>query len=564
MTKKIISLMTALLVSGVLILSLCINASAANVTLRLVMGLGRNSVIYQNGNTTEIQSLQKSTDDKSKVYSPLSMNNKTLVPIRYIFEKVGFSVDYDGAAGAIVLTTKTKGNFPVWVSDDVNGAKKIQCTKAELKDNLFTLYEKDKIVGKIKISGTENLNGSTYIPVRELEPFEFIIKWDSAHSIVQIYSGGNNQDFAKAFEAIIKEDDSARKDLRIADFFADIPKDDKFDSCYEKYISNGSQYNNSTNNSLAVKFNNTTYIGNFSGKSNEEIKETIVEKNSRQLCYAVNNNRNYIYHVNTTDKKLYVTEINANGKVSAGRKVELPQDVAAMKVSQVVTSGDRVFFVAYNDPNEGGYIYMANIGYEKDTIIKLTSDKVWNIAITGDYEVCYVNFSDNCKLYAINLKEFEVMNNCLNNRTTGIRGRVINDAAIQSIAYTGKIDDYYFVDINDGAVKHTYSKNGELVTEVLVQTENSKELFNFLNLYTNNGEAILYYMTYTNGKAGNYNECKIASYDVHTGEKKIVYMSNEMIMQLTILDDSIYFATENYARLSKLTITDAGYSVVNL
>lgn len=567
-TKKIVSLITAATVSCVLLLGLCINASAANTTLRLIMGLGRNSVIYQSGSTLEIQSLQKSADDKSKVYSPLSMNNKTLVPIRYIFEKVGFAVDYDNDKGAVVLTTKTKGNFPVWVEDDVSGAKKVQCTKAELKDNLFTLYEKDKTIGKFKISGTENLLGTTYIPVRELEPFEFIVKWDANHSIVQIYSGGSDQDFAKAFEAIVKEKDSARKDLRIEDFFADISKDEKFNSCYEKYISNGSQYNNSLNNSLAIKFNNNTYIGNFSGSTdseNKDAKNMITAENSRQLCYAVKNNRNYIYYVNTTDKKLYVTEINVNGKASSSsRKVELPKYAEGLKVSQVVSSGDRVFFVGYKNPQEGGNVYMANVGYEKDTLVKLTSDMAWNISITNDYQVCYVNFSDSCKLYAIDLKEFDVMSKCLSDRTAGVNGRVINDAAVQSIAYTGKADDYYFVDINDGALKHTYTDDGKAVTDVLVQTESSKELFNFLNLYNDNGEAVLYYITYANGKNGDYNECKIVSYDVHTGDKKIIYNSNEMIMQLTILDDSIYFSTENYDKLSKLTITDAGYSVVHL
>lgn len=559
--KKIItkSLLSFVLALVMLSSTISFPALAANSSLHLILGVGRTSAIVQSNTDVKIEAIEKSNNANSQFAVPLVDNGSTYVPFRYIMESAGFTITFESATDNIVIKARN-GNFPVWLEDSVKGARKVTATKIDYKNDVFTItVQGSKKTEKIKIAPSKSYFGRTYIPIRELERLEFIIHWDGIYNMVHVISDTSNA-FKTAFEDIFKESDASFKGAKSSTYLNSMQKNDSFYESYENYMAYGTDYSNYTNNSLALKTPDGLFISTVKDSLKNEF--TAISSGSRQLTYTAANGKKMIYYIGKRDRAIYKVEITSkdrSGNLTLGTpsKVVLPKTLQGKYFSQLIINYDRIFFVAYDTAKDGGNVYMARVGDEEKTAIKLTKDKVWNIALTSDYNLCYTNFDKSCYLYAIDLKAVSNLTKLHDDKATGLEGTVVLKAGIQSIAFSQKENGiFYYTDISTGAIM-SYN-NG--TSKQLVKPATTNVLSNFLNLYEGSDDKLLYYIEYANGRANSFDSCKIMVYDLYTDEIKTAYISDKQIMQLTIVGKSIYFTNSDYSKLYKLDVSDNGYA----
>ncbi|MDR0490175.1 MAG: copper amine oxidase N-terminal domain-containing protein [Oscillospiraceae bacterium] len=534
-------------------------AFAANKALHMVLGVGRSSAIVQSSSGVKIDRIEKGDDPRSFLVVPLIDGGSTYVPFRYIMETAGFSIDYESASGTIVIRSMGGGAFPFWVEDPVRGAKKIAVTRIDYKDDVFTVTALEEgEPERIQLAPSKTFFGRTYIPVRELERFEFIIHWDGAYNMVHIVSE-TTVAFQTAFEDYFKEKNATYRGAKASSYINGMDKIDAYYYMYERYISCGAEFGNSTNNSLALRTPDGLFISTVSDSKKNEY--TSVAGGSRQLTYTTADNKRTVYYILNSDKQIYKADIIGKERIGDQTRVAMPEELANKKFSQLIINYDRLFFIAYDNAQSGGNVYMAQIGDEKNSAVRLTENKVWNIALSADYRLYYTDFEKKCALYAINLKDAANLATLYNDGSVGLDGVLQANIKVQSFAMSQKSSDiYYYSDVATGAIMEaTHSAGGGLDTKVLIKPASASTLFNFLNLYEASDGKVLYYIEYANGMQNNYDSCKIMAYNLVTGETKEVYLSNRMIMQLTVVGKSIYFTNADYSKLYKFDVTETGF-----
>ena len=547
------------IITAVLISTLSIPAFAANTSFHLILGVGRTSVLYQSGNSVKLESLEKTPGDmENNSRVPRAVGGSTYVSLRYLLEAASFAVDWDEASSTIIIKSRSGSSFPFWIEDTVKGSRNVNATKIEYKNDVFTVtVQGSSVTEKIKIAPSRQYFGRTYLPVREFERFGFIIHWDESVNVVHIVSDTTN-DFKTAFEDIFKETNATYKGAKASTYVNGLRKSDSFYQEYERYISNGTECNNYDNNSLALKTSDGLFLSIISNSASRN-NYTAVASGSRQLTYAAVNGKKIIYYISKFDKQIYKAEYNRN--LGKEQKVLLPKSLDGKSFSQLIINGDRIFFIAFDNARDGGNVYMARVGDEEKTTVKLTKNKAWNIVLTPNYRLYYTDFANECKLYYIDLKNSDTLTKLANDPTSGIEGTQRHSAGIQSIAFSNRTGGtFYYTDIRSGCiVGATANSNGALSTRDIIKPSTPNVLFNFLNLYEVNDDRILYYIEYSSGKINNFEVCKIMAHDLYTGETKTAYVSDKMIMQLTLVDKSIYFTDESYENLYRLDISDKGY-----
>lgn len=556
---KLKSLISILI--GIIILN-CLNVptfAAKDSSMHMVLGVGRTSAVVRTGTNVKIETLGKSEEGlEAMYYMPLIDNGTTYVPLRYIMETAGLIVDWDDDEESVILKTRS-GAFSVWVDDNAKGVKKISAKRVDYKNNTFTVItQNSNETPQIKSIVSKTFFGRTYIPVRALERFEFVVHWNNEYQLVHIIKD-SSRDFSNAFQDIINETNSTRKNAKTAEFYDGIRQSSAFSSALESYIYSGTDYNNNINNGLALKTSDGVFISTLSASSKKDV--TAVASGARQLTYTTAGNKKWIYYINKSDKKLYKTEVKSGTELGERTKVRLPANLSGASVTQLIIAYDRIFFIAYDKPQNGGYVYMAMVGNEEKTVVKLTQDRAWNTFLSNDFQLYYTNFDDNCSLYAIDLKQANNLTNLYQNgRTSGISGLQKQRSGIQSIAYDKQHQSKcYYTDIASGSVCEMTIDSAEAANHEII-SKNGNSLYNFLNLYSEKDDLILYYIEYPNGRINNFDNCKIMSYDINTKKTKTVYTSDKMIMQLTIIDRNLYCTDEKYAHLYKISVNDKGYT----
>lgn len=536
-----------------------LKATAANVNLHMVLGIGRSSALIDNGTSVKIDRIEKDEDPRSYLIVPLIDSGSTYVPFRYIMETAGFAIDYDRESGTIGITQRGGGNFPFWIETPLRGARKVAAGRIDYKSNIFTITTFNETeTERIQIAPSKTFFGRTYIPIRELERFGFIIHWDGIYNTVHIVSDSSNT-FQTTFEDYYKETNIAFRGLKASSYINGMNKSEAYYDAYERFISYGTEYGNYSNNSLAVKTPDGLFVSTVGeGRKGEY---AAVTAGSRQLTYSTASGRNAIYYISNYDKKLYRAVVVGKERTETPTKVALPPVLANKKLSQLIINHDRMFFVAYDNVQSGGHIYMARVGDEADSAVKLTKDRAWNIALTADYMLYYTNFDRNCSLYTINLKDVNNLAQLYYDRSIGLDGVLRQKVGIQSFAISRTSSDtYYYSDTSTGAIMEaTIASTGGVATYPLKKPSTSAALMNFLNIYEASDGRILYYIEYANGRLSSFTSCRIMSYNLISGEEKEVYMTNNMIMQLTIVGKSIFFTNGDYTKLYKFDITETGY-----
>lgn len=535
-----------------------LSAYAANNDMHLILGVGRSFAVVQNSSGVKIESLEKTANPRNIFCVPIVDSGSTYVPFRYIMETAGFTVEHESATNTTVLQWRSGGSFPLWIEDSVRGARKVNATRVDYKDDVFTvIVENSRDTEKIQIAQSKTYFGRTYIPIRELERFEFIVHWDGTNSAVHIISGTSNG-FKTDFEAIFKEKDATLKRASASTYFNKMTKTDDYYEAIEKLLSPGTEYGNYSNNSLALRTPDGLFMSTIKDSKNDEY--AAVSTGSRQLTYTTANNKKCIYYISKTDKQIYKVEVTGKDRIGTPAKVTMPKELAGKKFSQLIINHDRLFFIAYDNAKEGGYAYMAQVGDEEKSTVKLTKTKVWNIALTPDYRLYYTNFEKDCALYFIDLKGINNLTAMYNDKNIGLEGRLRQNVRIQSFALSQKTPDtYYYSDVSTGAIMEATITSGNVTTKQIIKSANSNSLFNFLNLYEASDDKVLYYIEYANGRLNNFDSCRIMAYNLYTNKTEEVYQTSSMIMQLTIVGKSIYFTNNDYSKLYKVDVTDSGY-----
>lgn len=115
--------------------------------------------------------------------APIIINDRTYVPIRDVFEKMGFEVDWDQSSKTVSLNSDY---YYVYINVNTNGLWILSKT---MDVNCFTLTDKVQLV-----------NGRTMLPLREiLEALNYSIEWDAATKSSIVKDNNNYTELDKKY-----------------------------------------------------------------------------------------------------------------------------------------------------------------------------------------------------------------------------------------------------------------------------------------------------------------------------------------------------------------------------
>ena len=517
--------------------------------MHLVMGVGRPAAIVQTAAGVSMEAI-----DHSNFFSaPVIDGGIAYVPLRYVMEKAGYIVEFESSTGTTVFKPGTGSTFPVWIGMTGRESRntKLDATQVDFKDGVFTVSIQgsgDKRA--IEASPTKNYFGRAYIPARELERFELLIHWDEFYNTVHIMRK-TTTDFDHIYDQIIGERDAEKSIERTGIYFRrSIRADGQFAEAFDRYVSIGADFGNYANGSLALNIPEGLFLSTVrDGRRNES---SPVVTGSRYLNFTTANNQKYIYFVQNSDGQLYKSEVTGSLRIGEPSKVSLPQALSGKKISQLVINHDRLFFVAYDEAADGGHIYMARVGNEAETAVRVTRDRAWNIGVTPHNRLYYTNFERNYELYVINLTNVANLTAMYDNPQAGLAGTSRQSGNIQSFTISKRNPDtYYYSDSVTGAIMEGIV-DGTVRNRQLVRPENNRTLFNSLNLYDAGRFNILYYIEYPNGRRNDFSEARIMAYDIGSNETREIHASDEKIMGLTIVDGTMYFTNGDYSKLFRI------------
>ncbi len=557
--------MMALLLSAILLVGcFAMNISAATTTskavttsVHMVLGMGRTTAIVEGRLSVKMVEMANSSKDENAMFSaPLYDSGKAYVPLRFLFEQLGYTVEWDSATSATSIRTKD-GTVPIWYNDVLLGATKFNAQKVTIQGNKFTITRKDEDDLVVYGEQMKTFFGKTYMAVSDIERFGFIIYEDAKYGAIHIMGNTSSQEYDAVFEKVFTEIDGTAKQAKSYSFYTNLTKSANFTNMLNEYVSYGTNNNNHLNNSLALVAGGKKIIG-ITEKSGDKLIK-VVQSGARQLAYASSGTKKYIYFVSAEDRKMYRGEFNASsGDVTKIEKVALPDYLEIKGFSQIMIIHDKLFFIAYDYAPYGGYVYVAQVGHEKDTTVRLTRHRAWNIHVTNDFKLYYTNLDQNCELYAIDLKDASLLNNMWTYPELGVVGQCMFSYGIQFFDIDHTNDSVmYYTDIDTGAINEVV--NGVITKEIV--KPNGYALYNFLNLYTANDSRILYYIEYPSGRVGNYNSCKVMAYDLKNNKSSTIYNSNSMLIELSIMEDGLYCTNSDYSELYRINLSSDGISI---
>lgn len=545
--------------AAILSLTAAVHAFAADGYVHLVMGLGRNTAIRQTLNSVKTELINTDTAVYNMFRVPITKAVTkdtviTYVPFRYVLESIGMELT-TGNNGAITITNENNTKFPIWVKDSATTAKALYLTKIEYVDDIFICYDEASVVTRIPVEKSFNYMDKTYIPVRELEKFGMIIMWDDTYKLIHIFRGTDN-DFNEKFQSIFVEEAVSVKNEKIATYMRGIYTNKLYEDEYANYIYDGTNNNNSLNNSLVLKTSAATYFSNLSGNTQSVGAAKVTSDKSRNLCQTAVGNRKYIYFVNPDNGRIYKSE-NTGGRVQKGVEVEMPEELAGKRFTQLAIVSNRLFFVAYDDPSQGGYAYMSQAGSEASATVRLTRSRVWNMYVSPDNKVYYVNLENNCFLESIDIKDADVLNRLAQNVFMGTYGKIEVRDGVQSMAFSKvNLNTLYYSSISSREVfKVQLMSQGDPKREKVLDAPDLETLINFMNIYEENGAERLYFIMYDKGTIQPLSSCKICSCDVYAKNLVTLYESPKPMIELSLTDSALYTTDINYSGLYKMNLT---------
>jgi len=520
---------------------------ASDAGIHMTMGVGRSAVMIQDSSGTRVEQI----DAENFLVVPVIENGIKYVPLRYVMETVGFTVDHEASTNTIIFHRGANASFPVIV-DERNRRNRVNATRVAYRENTLTVTVQGSTTPiQIEVAPTRNVFNRAYMPVQILERLEFFVHLDSFHNTIHIMRE-NASDFRRISDEMLRDNNDAQRTARVASYFGRATRNDNaFNRAFGQFVSTGTQFGNHANNSLALRTPDGLFLSvTASGRHNEA---GAVALGSRQLTHTTVNNANFIYFVSNATRNMYRVEVLGRNRVGTPTRVALPDRLQESNISQIMINGEHLFFIAYESANEGGHVYMAQIGNEAQSAVRLTSTRAWNIALTPDNRLFYTNFERNYTLYEINLADMGKRRNLHQNPNAGLSGVQRQSANIQSLAISQRTPDvYFYVDSVTGAIMEATIAGGRVTTRELHSPETPQTLFNFLNLFDEGRHDFLFFIEYAEGNRRDFSQSRIMSLNLNNNEIRELYVSETMIMQLTVVDESLYFTNGDYSRLFRI------------
>ncbi len=545
--KKNVKIFAIALIVSALACIMAFSAMAA-VSADMALAVGRGMGGASNGLTTKLEPLSDGTEVADMFCVPVVINESTYVPFRFVFEKMGISVEYDHASKSTVLK-KPGGRLPVY---DLTG-KSLSCMAVEISADTMTIIHGDgrRIPEKIDVY---KYLGMTYIPARYLERFGALVKWDPQKSVVYI-SYEDTDTFDKKLYRIHSMTDAAQRQAAIDDHFAKVMSTAGFSAAVDSYLSSNAECFNNQNGGLVQPYNGKNYYPNLNIEKDGWY--TQVGDDARQLCYATDGVDKFIYYFDRDKQKLRRLKLDTEDIVK-DKPVTLPAFLEGKIITHITSYDGNLFFVAYDNPAEGGHIYMSKVGSEEKSTVKITKDKAWNYYVSPTYKMYFVNFTEGYRLTSIDMRSMDNINVFVNNPYEGVLSDIVNFTPMQSFAFDSQnATDYYYIDIVSGSLIQS-SRNHNTGVEVL-RAGKPGVLRNFVNIGSIGGKKSVLYVEYTNGKNGNLNDCKIVQFDLTSKTANVLYESKKAIIGLCVYGGKIYFTDINYSALYELTSSGSSF-----
>ena len=513
--------------------------AASAVDIALVVG--RGNAVTSNGLTAKLEPLSSGLEIKDMFSVPVVVNESTYIPFRFVFEKMGITVEYD-ASSKITALEKKNGVIPVYGI----GSEQVKCARIEFQDSKVTFYHAD---GKVTSETADIYKylGMTYIPARFLERFGALIKWDAKNSVVYI-SYEETESFAKKFGNIYNISDASQKQSAIDSHFEKMLNVSSLKDTLEVYLNSNTDSFNNLNGGLVVPYNGKNYYPNINIQKDGWFNK--VGENARQLCYATSGDEKFIYYVDRNNQQLRRLKLETDDIVK-DRLVKLPAELSGKKITHITSYDGNLFYVAYDNANDGGHIYMSKIGNEEKSTVKITKDKAWTYYVSPTYKLYFMNFNEGYRLCSIDLRTLENTGVFVNTPWDGVYSSIVNFTPMQSFAFDcSNATDYYYVDVLNGDLIKS-SRNHNTGVEVL-KKGNEYALRNFLNVASFGGKKSVIYVEYTYGKSLSFDKCRIVQYGLDDKSTTILYDSDFAINGLCVYGGKVYFTDMNYSALYML------------
>jgi len=534
--KNIKALILTLIVS-LFVLSFAVSAANAG---DLAVAVGRGTVVSSNGLVATFEPLSDGEGVKDMFCVPVVVNESTYVPVRYIFEKMGVDVYFDAVTKNTTFERANRKPIMVYgLAKEATGCKKI-----ELGTDTITFYP-EKGVSVTEAVDVYNYLGMNYVPARYLERFGVLIKWDAANSVV--YMGyGDTVSAIKNFELVYYADSEEEKQRALNNYFNKVTSAPTFKAAFDEYLSINADSSNNQNGGYIQPFNGKNYFPNINIEKSGWF--TKLGQNSRQACHATDGAENYMYYVDRTTQGLRRYTVGAENKDEA---VALPAVLKGKKITHLTYYDGNIFYVAYDNANEGGHIYMSRVGNEAASTVKITKDKAWNFYINPAYKLYFVNFGEGYRLTSIDLRSINNTQVFVDTPMEGVLSDIVNFTPMQTFSFDCQnATDYYYIDIVTGSLIKS-SRNHNTGTEVLSQGKNGA-LRHFLNVATVGGKNSVVYVEYPNGKNGDLSKSNIMMYNIEAKTEVLLYSCDFTVNGICILGGEIYFTDTQYSALYKL------------
>lgn len=521
-------------------------AWAADSSMHIVLAPGRNMVLIEKDGSAAVSSITKGKTLQDTYCMPIEYENQLMIPLEFL-KLLGYSLETEQSTGGITITNK-ESPFFVWNKEGM----KLECRKAVLKDNLYSFYTTDGVIKKIE-TNTKVLFRTSFIPVEDLEQFGFVIFANPSDKTVELYHNATAE-FDELFQKMILEKDTVLKQALIDTYVGSQTPSQQFIAANQKYSAMGTEYDNGTNGGLAVQINAKQYFANLSGRDTIEGAFT-TKLYSTQLCYSYDDEKQYLYFVNPQDCKLYRAEVKDEG-LGEEIRVKLPGHIENKNISQLVSFGGMLYFVVYDNAEEGGLIYRAKTGNEAATTVRVSSDKAWNLSILPDNKLYYISFNHDFGLYSIDLKQYSTVSALMEQPNAGVKGIVENYESMQCAAFDKEnLGTYYYSSRQNGAV-YMVSPNSAGIGERIEIVPPQTELVPFMNAGTYKGNNVLVYISYPKGKWKNFADAQIKLFSTSKDVfgLKTIYTGKEAVMLLSMLNNNLYFLNINENEIYELDI----------
>ncbi len=330
-----------------------------NLDLDIQQRLKGTVILFLGSSKTYVDNKETKIDINNDQITPVSENNKTLVPVKFISESLGAQVGWDGKTSTVSITLKDKN------------------VKLVLNSQKMTVNEQEVTLDM----PAKSINGRTFIPLRAL-----------VEALGKKVFYKNGLIIISDMENIFNDSDSDESDVQEIIKLFDEPVSDKGQDNAISTLKNmnGNTMENIANNCQVAQYGGWIYYISHDKFSFNIYKMKLDGSSKTRVepgtCYYINIIDDWIYYEGSDKSNVYKIKIDGTGKT------KLNDD----KCDNVNAIGDWIYYSNWSDDHK-----MYKIKTDGTGRTKLNDDSSWNVVVDGEW-IYYNNYENNGKsLYKI-------------------------------------------------------------------------------------------------------------------------------------------------------------------